>query len=263
MNTIKPTREGSGKRPTEYRTNRIATVKMRPRPSASARFLVIMAFAFGLGLARTQAAIYTFNLHGLVDNGFTETYGGDPYLYELWQDPIYDLRQFSASAGDVLDITITLDQSHTIPGSMPDTLLFINIYFFGYSYPNVNSSSSTTASLFNQGALVFSTTDPTSSSTSGGALSTGILFYAANNAPITFDQVHFHSVVTDTQGSVLNFSLAELSTTRIIPVPEPNCLSMLAAALSGVTLAQWKRKSLYFWRKFYEIRLNVFQPISN
>ena len=206
-----------------------------------------MAFAVGLGLARTQAAIYTYNLHALVDSGFTETYGGDPYLYELWQDPIYDLRQFSARGGDVLDITITLDHSHTIPGPMPDTLLYIDTYFYGYSYPNVNSSSSTTASLYNQGALVFSTTDPTDSSTSGGALSTGILFYAPNDAPITFDQVHFHSVVTDTQGSVLNFSLAELSTTRIIPVPEPNCLSMLGAALSGLTLAQWKRKKA--WRK--------------
>ena len=167
------------------------------RLSASARFLIIVAFAVGLGLARTQAAIYTYNLHGLVDSGFTETYGGDPYLYELWQDPIYDLPQFSAGGGDVLDITITLDQSHTIPSSMPDTLLFIDIYFFGNSHPNVDSSTSTTASLYNQGALVFSTTDPTSSSASAGGLSTGILFYAPNDAPITFDQVVFHSVVTD------------------------------------------------------------------
>ena len=208
----------------------------------SARFLILMALAIGFGLARTQAAIYTLSLHGLVDSSFTETYGGSPYLYELWQDPIYDMPQYNARAGDVLDVTVTLDRSHTIPASAPGTLLSINVYFYGSSYPNVYGSSSTTASLFNQGALVFSTTDPTSSSSSGGTLSPLILFSQPDNTSITFDQVRFHSVVTDTQGSVLNLNKAELAVTRMMPVPEPNCLSLLAAGLSSLTLAQWKRK---------------------
>ena len=49
--------------------------------------------AVGLGLTRTEAAIYTFNLHGAASSSFTESYGGNPFLYELWQDPLPDMSQ--------------------------------------------------------------------------------------------------------------------------------------------------------------------------
>jgi hypothetical protein len=216
------------------------------RPPAFEGYLNIVTIVLGIGfgLAPAHAASYAFNLHGLVDSGFTETYGGDPYLYELWQNPLYDMTQYNARAGDVLDVTITLDRSHTIPASIPGTLLSIDVYFYGNSYPNVYGSSSTTASFFNQGALVYATTTPTSSSSSGGTLAPNVLFYPPNNASITFDQVRFHSTVTDTQGNVLYLSLAELAVTRMIPVPEPHCLSMLAAGLGGLVLAQLKRKKV-------------------
>ena len=208
----------------------------------AARSLIIMAVAVGLGLARTQAAIYTFNLHGLVDSGFTETYGGNPYLYELWQDPLPDMIPYNARAGDVLDVTVTLDRSHTIPASVPGTAVTVDVYFYGYSYPNVYGSSSTTASFFSQGAQVFSTADPTSSSSSGGTLAPLVMFYPPNNASITFDQVRFHSVVTDTQGTVLNLSLAELSVTRTIPIPEPDLALLIVPAIFGFALRQARQR---------------------
>ena len=216
----------------------------RPRRLATARVLIVMAIAIGLGLARTQAVIYSFNLHGLVDSGFTETYGGDPYLYELWQDPLPDMPQYSARAGDVLDVTVTLDRGHTIVESVPGMYVYVSADFYGNPNPRALSSCATTASFFYQGTQVFATMDPTSSSSSGGALSPIVAFYPPNNMPMTFDQVRFHSVVTDTQGTVLVLNAAELAVTRVIPVPEPHCFSLLAAALSGLTLSQWTRKKM-------------------
>ena len=177
-----------------------------------------------------------------MDSGFTESYGGTPYLYELWQDPLPDMTQYNAGAGDVFDVTATLDRSHTIPASTPGTIFSIAVDFWGYSYPDVYGSSSTTASFFNAGSLVFATTAPTYSSSSGGTLAASVMFDAPNDTSLTFDQVRFHCTVTDTQGSVLNLRLAELSITRMIPVPEPGCSLTLAAGLTGLVLARWKRK---------------------
>ncbi len=209
---------------------------------ARAITLMMIGAAVGLWLTRTEAANYTFDLHGSVDSGFTETYGGTPYLYELWQDPLLNMRQYYARAGDVLDVTVTLDRGHTIPASPPGTLVFVDAYFYGYSYPDVYGSSSTTASFFSQGALVFSTTDPTSSSSSGGTLANNVVLSLPNNAALTFDKVQFHSVVTGPQGSILNLSLAELSVTRMMPVPEPSVASLIVLGLCGVGLKEARRR---------------------
>jgi hypothetical protein len=217
------------------------------RRSAFAGYGIILAIAIGIGSFPTQASTNNFNLLGNVGDATTSSNVSGSYRYDQWSLPLYPMPSYTARAGDRINATITLDHSYTIPATVPGTLLVFGLYLYGSSYPPIQVSTSTTVSLFNQGASVFSSDNPGAAGGSG-ALDAAITIFPPNNAPITFDQVIIHSDITYLDGpggTILNLRNAQLTSTLIVPIPEPCCFGFLATGLTGLALAE-KRRGMPF-----------------
>jgi hypothetical protein len=213
------------------------------RLSAFAGYVIILAIAIGIGSFPTQASTNNFNLLGNVGDATTSSTVSGSYRYDQWSLPLYPMPSYTARAGDRINATITLDQSYTIPATVPGTLLVFGLYLYGSSYPPIQVSTSTTVSLFNQGASVFSSDNPGAAGGSG-ALDAAITIFPPNNAPITFDQVIIHSDITYLDGpggTILNLRNAQLTSTLIVPIPEPCWFAFLATGLTCLALAQKRR----------------------
>jgi hypothetical protein len=219
---------------------------MMTKLSAFAQTLSIVALVIGAGTARVHAAIYTLNLSGNVNNATTSSFvsnGSVTERHDQWYLQLGGMPSILVHKGDVIDATITLDQSCTIAASASSTRLFFGLTLYGYpGYPDLVVGSDTTASFFNQGIAGFVTPTPTTvGTTSQVPCNVGI--YPPNNLSLTFDKVTLHTTVTFVS-FLFTVDSARLSydVATPVPVPEPGALALCCMGLGMAGLLVSRRR---------------------
>ena len=139
----------------------------------------------------------------------------------------------------MINSTVTLDQSYTIPASQLHTD-FLQ-YFFGSNFPNENTGVDGTFTLYNQGSVV--ATYGYGSTTSNALASYAALFPPLNGA-VTFDS--FTNVFTiDTLATPATIDSSAFEYALVSPgVPEPATWGLMIVGLGLAGGAMRRRARL-------------------
>ena len=208
---------------------------VRTKFLAAARCLAVAGLLAGIGSISSLAAIYTLNLNGIVDSARTSSFttsGSYPERHDQWYLDVYGLPSTLVRAGDVINATVTLDQSMTLTAPPSATSLSFGLRLNSSAfYPELNVGTTTTVEFLNQGVSVFSSPGPTTSGTVS-AIPCSMLLYPPDEVSFTFNQVRFHtSVYSATWPVTVNTGYLQYDIAT--PVPEPGCLALAAIALGA------------------------------
>ena len=205
------------------------------------KFTLVGALAVLALTSEAQAATFTLNLQGQVANFTQQTL----YCCGLTFDAHFlnltgldSNNAITVNQGDMINATVTLDQSLTIPTSQvrTDFLLFVN----GNNLPSNNTGVSGTFVLFS-GATQIATYNY-SSSTSGGLASFAALYPPDNNSFTFTSFTDNFTIDTLAQASVLDRSSFEYSLDSLtVPEPAAWALMVIGVGLSGASLRRQRK----------------------
>ncbi len=191
-----------------------------------------------LGLGQAHAATINLNLTGTVSNGQLSAFDSGGTHYDQWYLNLSGITPFTVSNGDMINATITLDQSFTIPASVTYTQFEFDLT--GASFPNINTGTNGTTAFFNG---VNPGPSDSETTTTSNQLAAAAVFFPPNNSAITFDSVISSFTIT-TLASPATIDGANISYTLTspAPVPLPQSFAMLLSGLGLVGFAARRRK---------------------
>ncbi|HTY02513.1 MAG TPA: PEPxxWA-CTERM sorting domain-containing protein [Rhodocyclaceae bacterium] len=199
-------------------------------------WLAIAVLATGSGQA--LAATYDLDLSGTVSDGTYGSLDWNNTHYDQWSLALAGLNPFSVSAGDIINATITLNQSFTVPASVD--LTWMELVVGGAQFPSVDTATQASVAFFNNG--IAGPTGGNGCSTSG-QLASCALFYPPNNGSFAFDKVTWSFTITDLSGQSANVDHVGLGYSLFSPaVPEPETYAMMIAGLGLVGVMARRRR---------------------
>jgi hypothetical protein len=205
---------------------------------------LMAAFAAVMLVGQAQAATFDLSLSGTTA-GFSETpfdFGGTHFdSFFLPLTGLDATNAITVSQGDVINATVTLDGSYTVPASQIRTDLLL--YLFGSSFPAENTGVDGTMTFFNGGAVVASFGF---SSTTSSQLSAFAALFPPNNGAITFDSFTDNLTITALATPAILDSAAFNYDLLSSAAPEPAswALMMLGVGGMGACLRTRRRKAV-------------------
>jgi len=199
------------------------------------RSAVAAALAFGAGA--TGAATYNIGLAGTAGDVTFSSQDFPGTHYDNWflsLAPVDPTSFYSSivAQGDIINATITLDTSLTIPASVERTGFVLYFWASGFTGDPVTTSGDIT--FFNGPDTVLSRIG--SGTGTSGALASSANWWPPDNGAITFDQatVDF-SIDTLTAPVTLTGSSLRFVLVSPAPVPEPESYALMLAGLGLLT----------------------------
>lgn len=130
----------------------LQTRPIRPGPRRIRPWLAVATLAAAGALVPAQGATLDFQLTGLLGDAQLASFVAGNTLYEIWTLPLSGLDALNPSTvaqGDVVNASITLDQSATIAASGDHT--FIQLMLGGSAFPAIDTGTTGTTAFFNAG----------------------------------------------------------------------------------------------------------------
>jgi hypothetical protein len=195
---------------------------------------------FILGIGRAQADTYTLSLTGNTNAATTSSFVGGGTQYDNWSLALSfpaNYTPITVSVGDMIDATITLDQSVTIPQSVSSTAF---ILFLGSTDPaDAATGVSGSTQFFDNGIPGPSRGAGTGTS---GTLANSVVFSPPDNTSFTFDTVYSDFTITLPTSTSPGYSVTldnasiyyQLASPAVTPVAEPSIALLLGTGLAGV-----------------------------
>ena len=204
------------------------------RKNVAVLFLVLVFVAAGSMVASTaRANTFNVNLSGTVSNAFSNSWTTGSDHIDYWRLPLSGLQvaPITVSQFDVINATIQLDQSFTMPASVTRTSFVV--YLTGPSFPAGNTGTGGTTTFFNSGSAVASGSASTGTS---GWLANSVDFYPPENVAITFDSLasDFTIVVLSGQATLEFAQMSYFLYSPAAPVPVPPTLLLFGPGLVGL-----------------------------
>lgn len=201
---------------------------------------VLSALMLGLLVVPAQAATFDLNLAGTVGNTYLFDSGqvGSVHFDEWWLQ-LDGFGPLTVSNGDVINATVTLDQSVTMSAYAGRTSFGLSLY--GSNFPAGFTWTEGTTSFSNDGLLVASA--GVSNNGGFGSIGTGVVLSQPDYVAITFDSVHSHFTITQL-GAPANLDSAYMAYTlysQAAPVPEPSSVLLIGSCVAGL-LGMKRRK---------------------
>jgi hypothetical protein len=196
-----------------------------------------MFFVLALGMGQAQAASWTLELTGDMQNAGTYNFNSGDRNYSGWSLNLDEFTTFSASQGDQVNATITLNKSVTMPASVYNTSVELALY--GDSNPGYDTSTFSTTTFYYDGTEGSTFTQ---GSSSADWLFAGATLFGPDNS-FTFDKILInYSINKIGDGNSLVLTHAMLTTQLQNPaaVPIPAAVWLLGSGLVG--LLGFKRK---------------------
>jgi hypothetical protein len=202
----------------------------------------LSAAVLALFVGQAQSATVDINLTGLAADLQHSTWDNGVTQYDQWLLPLSGFDPAAAttvSVGDIINATVTLDQSITIPASVD--LTFFQLNLSGSAFPAGDTGTKSAAiSFFNNGVLVAS---GGSDCTTSSQLASCHVYFAPNNPAMTFDKIT-DSFTISALGGPATLDNGRLVFTLFSPaVPEPESYAMGLAGLATLGFMLRRRKA--------------------
>ena len=202
--------------------------------------VVLFAAALTVCAGQAQATLYNLTLTGAAADTVTNGYSNATDTG--WTISLSGLNTpLTVYQGDEINATITLDKSVTIPASVSDTWLFLQLY--GNNPAGINTDTISNTIISNQGVL--GPTQTGSEMLTSNQLSAGAVLFPPDNTTFTFDTINIDFTINglSNSGGPFDISFAGLTAdgqNPATPVPEPATLILIATGLVGLVATRRK-----------------------
>jgi hypothetical protein len=203
-----------------------------------------LAAACTLWAGSAQATVHNINLSGVVADGFYHppfTIGATTFSqWSIGLSGLDGMNTLEVAQGDIVNVTVTLDQLFTVPAS--GILTSFGLGLGGQVFPVGDTATANNVfDFFNGMALVKS--GNSGSVTSSGQIPAVVIFFPPDNTAFSFDSLFASFEISDLSApATLDYSVMSYTLFNPAAVPEPTTWAMMIIGFGGVGALMRRRR---------------------